>query len=367
MVKTFAKHYTTCADNGWHRKVRRVMKATGSWFRPYLVTHRCCLARPRLGAALLVLTSTIASGCVLFTGDFSPLWRGPQPLQERVVSGEGDAKLLIIDLSGLITSEKRSAALGLRMRESTVARVEAELRRADEDDEIKALILRINSPGGSVTASDIIFEQLMRFKDKHQMPVVAELMDVATSGAYYTALAADEIIAHPTTVTGSIGVVFSSVSAAGLLEKIGVRNQTITTGKMKDIGSPLRTMTPEERQLLENLLGGMQTRFVGLVRKRRPGLTPEMEKVMTDGRIFSAEQALAGGLIDRIGYLEDAIELIKQRAGLEEAVVIMYRRPDEFASSVYSRTGGGGVQLNVVNLDLEPLSSTPQFLYLWMP
>ncbi len=335
----------------------------------------CCAERTRGWAAarlarlalLLVVLAMALPGCVFVTGDVNPFSRRPKPLEERVVSGEGRAKLLILDISGLITSEERSGTLGIGARESTISRVEAELQRAARDKQVTGLIVRVNSPGGTVTASDIVYERLMRFKAEQAVPVVAELMDLATSGGYYTALAADKIIAHPTTVTGSIGVVFSSISAAGLLDKIGVRDQTVTTGEMKDIGSPLRTMTPKERQVLETMLGDMHERFVSLVRERRPNVTEEMETVMIDGRVFGAQQALAGKLIDRIGYLEDAIELAKQQAGVQQAKVVMYRRPDEFSSSVYSRAAPGPAQVNLINIDLAPLLGTPQFLYLWMP
>ncbi len=314
----------------------------------------------------LVLGAT-ASGCVFITGDLNPFSQRPQPLEERAISGSGDEKVLLMDISGVITSEERGDALGLRSNESTVARVDAELEAAADDDHIAAIVLRINSPGGTVTGSDIIYDRLMRFKAQRSVPILVQMMDVAASGGYYTALAGDAIIASPTTVTGSIGVVFTSVSLQGLFDKIGVRNQTVVSGAMKDIGSPLRTMTPAERQVLESLIGDMQDRFVSLVRERRPNLTDEMRAQMVDGRVFSAQQALAGGLVDDIGYLDGTITLAKQRAGVREATVIRYRRPDEHADSLYSRASFGRPQINVFNFDLESPPRAPSFLYLWSP
>jgi protease-4 len=324
-------------------------------------------SQPTISWVLGLLLATALNGCVFVTGDLNPFSRAPQPLEERVVSGSGHKKILLTDISGVITSEERGDALGLRRNESTVARIQAELEQASDDDDIVAVVLRINSPGGTVTGSDIIYQQLMRFRDETGAPILVQMMDVAASGGYYTSLAADEIVASPTTVTGSIGVLFTSISAEGLLEKIGVRNQSITSGKMKDIGSPLRTMTPAERAVLESVVGDMQARFLSLVQQRRPNLTDEMKAQLADGRVFSADQALAGGLVDRIGYLDDTIDRARQRAGVDEAKVIRYRRPDEYADSLYARTTFGQPQVNMVNFNLEPLPATPSFLYLWAP
>lgn len=313
-----------------------------------------------------LLLAALLPGCMFVSGDFDPFARRPQPLAERVVAGEGDAKILLLDISRVISSEEEEGALGIRRRDSVVARVEAELERAAKDAKVKGVVLRINSPGGTVTASDIIYQRVMRFKETKHVPVIAQLMDVAASGGYYAALAADEIVAHPTTVTGSIGVVFYSVSLEGLLDKLGVRNQTVKSGEKKDIGSPLRTMTAEERELMDAVLGELQARFLGLVRDRRH-LGPEAEAAVADGRIFSAGQAHAIGLVDRIGYLEDSIDRIKDRAGVAKARVIMYRRPDEYAESVYARSAASAPVFNLINVDFAPLLHSPQFLYLWMP
>jgi len=323
------------------------------------------------GAIVLVLLALALPGCVFVSGDLNPFSRRERPLKERVVRGEAGAKILLLDIARVITMQPERGVFGLQRRESVAGRVEEELRRAAKDDQVKALIVRINSPGGTVTASDVVYRELMRFKAKRHVPVVAQLMDVAASGGYYVALAADEIVAYPTTVTGSIGVIFRGVNVAGLLAKIGVRDQTIKSGAKKDIGSPLRAMTPEERQLLGEILGGMRDRFVALVRKRRPKLTADGVKLIADGRILSAEQALAIGLVDRVGGMEDSIALARERAGLKTAKVVVYRRSDEAGTGVYARSAlgspAGGPLVNLLQFNLGALLPDPQFLYLWAP
>jgi protease-4 len=322
--------------------------------------------RTRNTAVLLALL--FGSGCVIVTGnELSPFSRRPQPLEEHIVSGHGKERILLIDISGPITSESAPSAFGLPRRESSVALLEASLDKAAEDSRVKAVVLRINSPGGTVTASDIIYTRLMRFKEDSGLPVIAEIMDIGASGAYYSALAADAIIANPTSIVGSIGVIFQSVSLAGLLDKIGVSDQSVATGDMKDLGSPLGRMSDEERQVIEGLIGEMQLRFVSLVRERRPVLTDEMEELMQDGRIFTAQQALDGGLIDAIDYLEASIERAKKAAGVESASVIVYRQPGELARNVYSHTPTGPPQVNLINLDWAESAPSPRFLYQWIP
>jgi protease-4 len=322
--------------------------------------------RKILAPLVAILLATLTGGCVFVSGEVNPFARRPRPLEEHVVSGAGKDKLVLINLSGEITDEEERA-FGFQTRESTVARLQAELERAGADDRVRALIVRINSPGGTVTASDVLYNRLRQFRTERKVPIFVHLMDVAASGGFYVALAADEIVASPTTVTGSVGVVFTSVSVEGLLGKVGVTNQTIKTGDKKDIGSPLRAMTPEERELLESLLGEMQTRFLSLVRERRPRVTDDTQATIADGRVLSAAQALGYGLVDRIGYLEDTIDLAKKSAGLAKASIVMYRRPNEYAETIYSRANVSPAEANLFGLDLGARWRSPRFLYLWMP
>jgi len=327
------------------------------------ITERACQC------CIIAALACALPGCVFITGNLNPFATTPHPLEEHVVSGTSGPKILLVDISHTIQGEADEGALGISRRESTTARVREELEQAAKDDRVQAVVLRIDSPGGTVTASDIVFHEIMTFKADRHVPVVADLLDMATSGAYYVALAADEIVASPTTVTGSVGVVMYGVNLAGLMEKIGVKNQTIKSGQHKDIGSPLRKMTHEDRAILHGVLNQMQQRFLSLVRERRRTLDPAAVQTISDGRIFTADQALQAGLVDKIGYLDDALRAAKSRAGMTEARVVMYRRPEEFAENVYSSQAAlHPMEMNLVNFDFGGLGhGSPQFMYMWLP
>lgn len=308
------------------------------------------------------------SGCALVIADLNPFKGETEPLIERKLQGKGDAKIVLIDVSRVITADADEGTLGLRRRESMVARVAEVLQRASDDEDVKALVLRINSPGGTVGASDIIYHQVREFADKKKVPVVAQFLDLAASGGYYVALSADEIVAQPTSVTGSIGVILFGLNVEGLLDKVGVKDQTLTAGKNKDLGSPLKPLAPEQRAILQGVLDSMHARFIGLVRERRPKLNADDVARATDGRIFTADQALEIGLVDRIGYLDDAIAVARQRAGVTEARVVVYTRPSEFSENIYSASTTAPAQVNLVNFDFGALMfGEAQFMYLWRP
>ena len=317
--------------------------------------------------ALLLLLALASEGCIVPLGSFS-LLGGRRPLEETTVEGTGRAKVLLIDISNVITDTPSKRAFGLVEEESTIERVESELKRADDDRRIKAIVLRINSPGGGVTASDVLYSDLVRFKRKHDVPVVAALGDLAASGGYYVACAADRIVAHPTTVTGSIGVILMNLNFEGLLAKVGVRNETFKAGVHKDLLSPFRGATPEERRIVQTILDSLHARFVSVVRENRPRLDEARVAELTDGRIFDASQALAAGLVDEIGDLPAAIAAAEEAAGVTEARVVMYHRSDETRENIYSAAFGLPAQVNILPLDLGALAGGgARFMYLWAP
>jgi len=320
----------------------------------------------RAGLALVALALG-TSGCFVSLGNLGAL-RGERPLQETRLEGEGRAKILLVDVSNVITDLPTKHAFGLLEEESTVERVHAELKKAADDARVKAVVLRVNSPGGGVTASDDVYGEIVRFKKERKVPVVAALGDLAASGGYYVACAADRIVAHPTTVTGSIGVIMTSLNLEGLLAKVGVRNQTFKAGEHKDILSPLRGATPEERRIVQSILDDLHARFVSVVREGRPHLDVSRLAELTDGRILDARQALAAGLIDQVGDLHAALDAAKAAAHVDEARIVAYRRPDETRENIYSAARGAPAQVNLLPVDLGALAAHgPRFMYLWAP
>lgn len=318
-------------------------------------------------AILLATLGPLTTGCFVSLGNVALMDRD-RPLEETTVEGEGRDKVLLVDVEEVITDVPTRRAFGLVEEESTLARVQSELKRAAEDDRVKAVVLRINSPGGGATASDQIYSEVVRFKREQQRPVIAALGDLAASGGYYVACAADRIVAQPTTVTGSIGVLLTNVNLEGLLGKIGVKNETYKAGAHKDLLSPLRGATPEERQIIQSILDTMHARFVSVVRESRPGLDQARLPQLTDGRIFDAPQAVAAGLVDEIGDLRHAITLAKKAAGIEEARVVMYHRASETPENIYSAASGLPAQVNLMPVDLGALAAHgPRFMYLWAP
>jgi protease IV len=316
----------------------------------------------RWWAAGWLISPLILAGCITLNIPGGK----PGKLIETVVEGKRGPKIALVAIEGVLREGSGTRAFGLIDDESPVARLRAQLQKAAMDDAVKAVVLRIHSPGGTATASEILYSEIQHFKARKQVPVVAELMGTATSGAYYAAMAADIVLAHPTTVTGSIGVIFAGVNLTGLMDKLGIENQTITTGPFKDAGSPLRRMTPDERLQVQGVLDDLYKRFLEVVVAGRPNLSPERVATLADGRIYSAMQAWTHGLVDGIADLPGAIAETKRRAGLEEARVVSYHRRREWRENIYTYPSAPTVPL----LDLEALLGPvqrPAFLYLWWP
>jgi protease IV len=314
----------------------------------------------------IIAAALLLQGCTLVNIDLQPRIRS---LEEETVEGKGKAKILLMDVSGVLSDESAGPLLGSAPpRVPIVARVREELQKAEDDDNVKALIVRINSPGGTITASDLIYHEIDAFKTRRKIPVVAVTMDVAASGGYYAALAADTIFALPTTVTGSIGVIMLTVNAQGLMEKIGVAPLAIKSGEMKDAGSPFRPLTPQERAVFQTVIDDMYGRFVTLIARSRK-ISDDRVRAFADGRIYTAEQAKALGLIDEIGYMDAVVAAARKAAGVEEARVVMYQRPKEYRANYYSVAPAPtpGLAASLQQLTAVVSGSGPRFLYLWWP
>jgi protease-4 len=323
--------------------------------------------RRYLPISLLIATVLAMNGC---GGLKIKIGAEPrEPLKEYTLQGKGKGKVLVIPVRGFISDIPKKDFVGERA--STVQEVVSQLRLAEKDEEIKAVLLEINSPGGSTTASDILYHELIDFKQRTKTKIVAGLMDVAASGGYYIALPADRIVAHPTTITGSVGVIFITPKVAGLMDKLGLAVEVNKSGKEKDIGSPFRASTPEEQKIFQELTDRMGRRFLDLVATHRKMDQTALSSI-SSARIYLAEEALQLKLIDRIGYLSDAIAMAKELAGLsKEAKVVAYRRNEYSNDNLYNMSSalnsGGSLSLLDLNLsEILPVLS-PGFYYLWAP
>jgi protease-4 len=297
----------------------------------------------------------------------------PVSLDERLVENEikrdpgwfVNDKVAVIDVSGIIMNSRSKGFFGEG--ENPVSLFIEKIDKAQADSDVRALVLRINSPGGGVTASDIMYNRVMEYKSATGKPVIAVLVDVAASGGYYLACAADTIIAHRTSVTGSIGVIVQTVSFAGTLDKIGVTSQAITSGKMKAMGSPLKPLDPAAAEVLQGVVDDFYAKFVKVVDTGRPKLNIDQVRTLADGRIYTADEAMKNGLVDSIGYMDQALAHAKARSGSDRMIAVMYGRPAGYRANAYSMVPGGGMQFNMVNVDAGMLMSLtrPRFMYLW--
>lgn len=271
--------------------------------------------------------------------------------------------IALIDVDGFLSSTESPWFM---LFGTSVADVREKLERAANDWSVKAVVLRINSPGGEVAASDMIHEEIIRFKKKTKKPVVAALMNLAASGGYYVAVAADRIIANRTSVTGSVGVIMEFPNLEGLYNTIGIRWEVIKSGDKKDIASTARKMTDEERKLLQSINQEMFDRFVQVVRDGRPGMREQDIEKIKDGQVVTAKQALELNMVDSIGYLDEAIEEAKRMAGISYADVIMYRPFPRYNTNVYAKAK---TEPKLVEEALKALLKRhgASFLYLWTP
>ena len=187
------------------------------------------------------------------------------------------------------------------------------LDRLAKNDGVRAVVLRVDSPGGGVAPSQEIYDAVLRVREKK--PVVASLGGVAASGGYYVASGCDVIVANPGTLTGSIGVILQTGNVSELLKKVGIQGVIVKAGKFKDIGSPLREMSEEEKRLLDDLLQNVHTQFIAAISRGRK-LPVEQVRQLADGRIYSGEQARNLKLVDQLGGLRDAVQLAAERAGI---------------------------------------------------
>ncbi|NOU35883.1 MAG: signal peptide peptidase SppA [Kiritimatiellaceae bacterium] len=313
--------------------------------------------KPWIITALLAiaLLGTLLSHCRQVEKDY-PRDEAPK-LDETWSFGSGDVKVVRIPLDGVIMRSEEEGFLTARS--DMVASILAQVCAAERDPEMRAIILEVNSPGGGVTPSDEIYNALRGFRQSRpDRRVVVFIRDLGASGAYYAAMAGDFIIAEPTAVVGSIGVIMQTMNFQGLSEKLGITDVTIKSGANKDMLNPFQPVNTNQVALLQSLIDEMQKRFSGIVVESRK-LNAADAAGLFDGRIFSASDALNKGLIDEIGYWNDALARTAQLLDTGALRVVRYEPQRTFVEQLLE----GKSPVVLPNLKLH----SPQFLYLWKP
>lgn len=246
--------------------------------------------------------------------------------QELIFAGDTSSsnKIAVIDVDGVISKFTE----GVTGRDGMVGDIKQQLKLAVEDEDVKAIIVRIDSPGGEVLASDEIYNAVLKAKTKK--PLIVSMGSVAASGGYYVAVGSDYIIADELTITGSIGVIMETLNYKGLMDKVGLQSYTFKSGKFKDLMNGAREPTPEEMALVQNLIMETYNKFVGIVAQRRKMDVEVLKNGLADGRILSGTQAKAGGFVDELGDFDLAIQRAKERAKITDAKVFQYFVPFSF-------------------------------------
>jgi protease-4 len=275
-------------------------------------------------------------------------------------------KIAIVDIDGLLLNINTVGPYA--QGDNPVSIFRERLLTVGADPNVRAVIVRINSPGGGVTASDIMWHDLHEFRARRGIPVIACLMDVGAGGAYYVATAADRIMAHPTTLTGGIGVILNVYNLSDALAQQNITATPVKSGDNIDLGSPIKALDAKKRKLLQDMADEFHARFRESVLSSRQ-IPADVRDQVFDGRVFTATQAQRLGLVDTIGYVDDAIQMARELGGAPQATVVLYHRDTDRPFSVYSVTPNTPATNGLFPISIPGLerSKLPTFLYLWQP
>ena len=278
-----------------------------------------------------------------------------------------EPKIAVLDVDGLLLNMDMTGFYSLG--ENPVSIFREKLDAIAADPGVCAVVVRINTPGGGVTATDIMWRDLHAFRERTHRPIIACLMDVGAGGGYYLATACDLIVAHPTSITGGIGVILNRYNLSGALGYFSMQALPVKSGKYIDLGNEIVAEPPPERkQLLQTMADEFHQRFREVVRRTRPTVDAAGGTTF-DGRVFTAQQALERRLIDRIGYLYDALDAARELSRVEKGRVVLYHRGNDKAHSPYAITPNVPLQNSVLPVSVPGLdrSRLPTFLYMWQP
>ena len=280
--------------------------------------------------------------------------------EEQAVEGAGRDRVVIIDISGVIGAP--SDAFSLQLSQGQLL---SQIRQATKDTLVKAVVLRVDSPGGGVVASSEIYAELLKLREAGKTLVVS-MGTTAASGGYYVSAPADRIYANPDTLTGSLGVILSLTNYEDSFEKLGLKSYVYKSGELKDIGSPTRPPTPEEQRVLQSVVDEAYAGFVRVIVEGR-GLPEEQVRQIADGRIYTGNQALDLGLVDELGNLDAAILGAKDLAGLETALVVRYTESTSLRALLLSRLATPQAPADPLGLRQLTDPQPPRLEYRWLP
>lgn len=267
-----------------------------------------------------------------------PLPSGRAKLEEYVVMGKGVDKIVVMNISGVISWDERRDGLIWRAEPSIVARIKEELDKAKGDDSVKALVLKVDSPGGLISASETIYREIKKFKDERKIPIVSYISSIGASGAYYVITPSDKIVASPGSAVGSIGVYMMKLNVERLSEKVGVEFEVIKAGEHKDSLLFHRGLTDEERKSLQQKINYYYESFKKVVADGRGNRLKKNIDEIANGSIFTPEEALEIGLVDEVGDIYFAIEEAARLARIKDYKVVMYARENRRINSVWDET-----------------------------
>ena len=281
--------------------------------------------------------------------------------------GASHSRVAIVDVDGLILNQNLTGIYSVG--ENPVSTFREKLEMAAGDPLVRAVVLRIHSPGGGVTASDLLAEELRRFRQTTGKPVVACLMDVATGGAYYLAVGCDRVISLPTSVLGAVGALFNHTNLEDAMAQLNLRVEPIKAGELVDMGSVSSPMSDEARALFQEMADGFRDRFMARVAQYRPSMSNSDREAISDGRVVSANRALQLHMIDQLGYVDDAIAEAERLGGASGAEVVFFERAGHPTRSIYAIVPNVPLQSELIPFSYPGLerSKLPTFLYLWQP
>jgi protease IV len=298
----------------------------------------------------------IVLGSQLLAGTFGTMDTSESIVEKVIEQGSSGNKIAVIKIEGIINGQLADL-------------VASQIKAAKKDKSVKAVIFKTDSPGGGIAASDRIYDEIVRYKAETGKPAVAFMQTIAASGGFYTSVGCDKIIAEPTVITGSIGVIMGHFIMQDLFEqKLGIKPLIIKSGPKKDWPTTFEPVTEDQVAYLNNtLIMPAYERFLSVVAKGRPGLDPNQIRTLADGSVYNARQAYDNKLIDEIGYMPEAINIAKSLAKITDAKVVEYNRAFSIEDWFGSNSKSSLSSLLRLNRDSLYEFTTPQLMYLWDP